>query len=680
MKIFMKPVAKAVTCMLVMTVVSACDENGNLDIDVPDVVDLRFQQTPLKNQGGKRTCITFSVVAAMEAAYKEAGYGDLNLAEDFVNHMGKTMWIHPNWGNPEDRDGDGVVSDLDGDGIPDESPATLGPNFTETQVAAFGGGTGLYYLGALRNWMRVPSETDMPYVSGNPDLTPYCATCGDWADPYWKNQRNASDYNLDPAILPRTAVTAGNYYSIGSFRKLATGNTPAEIEAALLMGHEVVWDFLVGGNRTGGVWVPDSSTALDGHSMLIVGYDRSDPANPFFIVKNSWGINGAGADGWTRISYNYLSTYGTSGGYIETVNVPTQWPELAFVGKWNLSFDGHHGELHVYHMPGASRALFDEYPRVAGVADKRIGTFYDAAGNAYRVNGVISGRSMTYYIDWANPNLRWDQLQGRRFEYQNFTYDDMTMAGLHYDGNATVWGGYARQSAFLASAYDSARPLAPESYLGSWRVNYNGELGTLVLDHRDDNLVSRAGSWAALGGTFVADAVTPVIVDARAEVSLADRKHVIISTGQQGANFLDGMHLSWEGVIAGNLGTAPGGFYAERIFAFNYPPFAAISAPLAGQGFAASLQDTSGWYASVNIAGTATDTEDGLLGNKNFTWTTSINGQAESVLAAFAGSLTAKLYAPNCGANTHDLRFYARDSGGMYHFDSVSVSVTRTCP
>src|SRR5208282_6009950 len=44
----------------------------------PDHVDLSADQTPLKRQGSRRTCIVFASVAALEAAYHRAGYGQLD--------------------------------------------------------------------------------------------------------------------------------------------------------------------------------------------------------------------------------------------------------------------------------------------------------------------------------------------------------------------------------------------------------------------------------------------------------------------------------------------------------------------------------------------------------------------------------------------------------------------------
>ncbi len=59
----------------------------------PQRVDLRQWQTPVRNQGSQGSCFIHANVAAMEAAYKRQGYGDLNLAEEFSYYMGPLLWL-----------------------------------------------------------------------------------------------------------------------------------------------------------------------------------------------------------------------------------------------------------------------------------------------------------------------------------------------------------------------------------------------------------------------------------------------------------------------------------------------------------------------------------------------------------------------------------------------------------
>src|SRR5205807_7582533 len=61
----------------------------------PNYVNLAAYQTPIKSQGRRSTCIVFASIAALEAAYSHAGYGQLDLSEQFLNHMGKMLWLKP---------------------------------------------------------------------------------------------------------------------------------------------------------------------------------------------------------------------------------------------------------------------------------------------------------------------------------------------------------------------------------------------------------------------------------------------------------------------------------------------------------------------------------------------------------------------------------------------------------
>ena len=69
-----------------------------------------------------------------------------------------------------------------------------------------------------------------------------------------------------------------------------------------------------------------TSTA-GGHAVLVVGYDDTDPANPYWIVLNSWGTaNGQRPHGTFRLSMN-LNYDGT---YKGSFAVPsTEWQTLA---------------------------------------------------------------------------------------------------------------------------------------------------------------------------------------------------------------------------------------------------------------------------------------------------------------------------------------------------------------
>jgi hypothetical protein len=217
--------------------------------------------------------------------------------------------------------------------------------------------------------------------------------------------------------LPLAALQANQYFSVKSFTILPHATDPKAIEKALQEGHEVVWSFTVAGDRKGPVWkyTGPSGPKDGGHAVLLVGYDRTDPANPYFIMKNSWGkTKTPGADGYTYIAYDYLN-YGKEAAYITAVTKPGPRPAYAFFGRWHASLPGHKGILDLYRVPGVLQWLFQQQKRKDAkgqiLQDHRLGTFYEdgKVTKAYRVNGSFQGNKVLLTIDWARPNLPFEQ-------------------------------------------------------------------------------------------------------------------------------------------------------------------------------------------------------------------------------------------------------------------------------
>src|SRR5262249_41224426 len=70
----------------------------------PARVDLRHYQPPIQTQGNRNTCCSFASLAALEAAYRRAGYPDLKLSEQFANHLAQTLCLTPGRGGADRRE------------------------------------------------------------------------------------------------------------------------------------------------------------------------------------------------------------------------------------------------------------------------------------------------------------------------------------------------------------------------------------------------------------------------------------------------------------------------------------------------------------------------------------------------------------------------------------------------
>ena len=534
------------------------------------LVDLRSQQTPIKSQGSRLMGSAFAAVAAMEAAHKERTGLNIDLSEEFCNYMGRMSWLHPNW------------SDLTG---PAPVLGLSGANAAENHVGLLsGGGRGVAFLSILANGLRLPQESAMSF---RPSSNQYFIS-PDLRDSHWQTQTNVNEWNLDPDNLPRSALTADLYHSIKSFVELPDAKQPLWIEAAVRLGHEVVLDFELRGTRTTGtVWQYAPSTPNGGgHSMLIVGYDR---INQVFTCKNSWGSAGAMSDGFTRISYDYLRNYAKTAGYISEVNDPAPWPEVAFIGRRNLRYDGWPATLDIYHVPGiATQQLADGG---LPLTDRRIGTLTDHTGRVFRVNGSMTGTKLTFWFQSANANMRWDEVwdtltNDRLFEYHMVDRDLGEIAGWHHvnpgDISDPARGGYARipstmtgSDGFLNPVFDGAQPHAPEQFLGLWNVAFDqDQRGQLSIARRDDSRLSTAlqANFAGFQAFYSDDRYPHATREFTALVSKASPREIyldfasVFTTG--GRVRINAYMLSWQrGVFAGtgSASLRSTGFYAERV-------------------------------------------------------------------------------------------------------------------
>lgn len=243
---------------------------GPMVREIPDEVDHRPDQTPVKDQNPRGTCVCFASMAGLEQSY---GGGSLDLSEQYANYLYMKA------------EGRGCKS------------AGLQTHMSANYLSDHG----------------VCRETVCPYQAS------FAAFCNNGASPAPAQRANAEE---------------NSPYKIKSYHKIwrdddlteDTGlwiNNPRYLESLLRAGHDIVFGTHVAGwtyPYTGIIDVKlgpggDPLPSVGGHAMLVVGYNRP---GEYFIVKNSWGTD-RGHAGYVYLSYDYIRTYAKYGYVISEV-------------------------------------------------------------------------------------------------------------------------------------------------------------------------------------------------------------------------------------------------------------------------------------------------------------------------------------------------------------------------
>jgi C1A family cysteine protease len=235
----------------------------------PNQVDHRPNQTPIKDQDDRGTCVCFAALANLEAILKVQGNENIALSEQYAN------WLFMKF-EGKDQCEDGL----------------------RTTLAA-------RYL-SLKG---VCKEADCPYE----DMTTVQTHCT--SQPSAQSQSNAK-YGIERyALIDRLGPLGPSIAN------------PDYVEAILCRGFDIVFGTNVAWGKPTNDGVYDvildkygnPQISRGGHAMLIVGYNRGT-ALPYFICKNSWGV-GYGTGGYLYISYDYMRTYAKYGYITQKVKV-----------------------------------------------------------------------------------------------------------------------------------------------------------------------------------------------------------------------------------------------------------------------------------------------------------------------------------------------------------------------
>ena len=511
---------------------------------LPDSFSMAAYQTGIRNQGGRGTCQTFAAIAAVEAAYRHAGQGTFNLSEQYASHITR-------------------ITDLN------KTPGSTAV-VHENQLGVIGGWNSRVVLHRME-FYGVPGESDDPYISsGNyaktnqtgdvPRINRKDATVSQRVYDDFNLQDEATTYQIPASLtttpLPRDALTDAPYGVTGYHEAPASRlYDPTWYEQTLYSGQEIAFAFCFhgGGSDADGIWrVGNQQGCGGGHQVLLIGYDRTDPNDPVFIAKNSWG-----GSSFQKLEYGFVTDKngGKQAVVVDGVRDPNRTgprPQLA-LGRWDLVADGTSGLLDINRLSGYYKAS-----RLSGQTDRRLGAFFDPSNAAHRVNGSVDAATLTldFRIDFANPALDFETLTGDHFTGTIARPDPTFLAGTYVPaGGGGTRGFYARKDGPFASV-PGGTTMDPATFEGRWRVHGLGVDTVLVIDS-----VLSTGAFTAHATHDPGTAVTGLIDLATREVSFT-----MADGGGISGDFRGSVHQGDLGTISGSYqrGSNPGGLALIR--------------------------------------------------------------------------------------------------------------------
>lgn len=243
---------------------------------LPPIVDHRANQSPVKNQWTRGTCVAHASMGLLES------YDHIpdDLSEQCTHYKFNEFLNRPH---------------------------NINSGLRTTDAAPF----------LARSDGRICLEADWPYIP---------------------NQSNINFMVANGTYEPPQACLNNQTFGIGAYKIITDRGLTGEsikntryLESLLYQGHNIVigtwvsWD----DKDNNGILDPilDPSGApigRGGHAMLVVGYNRSEQ---YFIVKNSWG-RGWGHDGYAYLHYDLVRSCFKYGFVVDSVvpSAPTQLP------------------------------------------------------------------------------------------------------------------------------------------------------------------------------------------------------------------------------------------------------------------------------------------------------------------------------------------------------------------
>lgn len=381
----------------------------------PGAVSLTQYQTGFRDQMSRGSCYAFAACAAIEAAYKRKYGLELDLSEQFAFHVNKAGELYADY----------VTSTV--------------PHENNSSFWGFQGSSDIVDKLARA---AIPDEAAAPYVDQPAlDRLRQSIPAGnlDWDS----SQEELDVFEFHESHIP-TAARHQAHYRVTGYAALPANPTPAQVEAVIGAGHEVVAD-------------------VPGHCILIVGYDS---ARQVYTVKNSWN-----EQQFIELDYNSTSWPLLAGRYVTDVAPPdasAQW-DAFWIGRWHMDHDGWKGELVIRRTT--------DYRSTQG-APTKLGSYY-RDGRRYDVNGVTiqNGQGLRFWIADTTDRVQPGAQQGQEFRAYVFSWDPVNAAGR------TTWNSIPFGVSLSRSPLPGANTngFVARDWVGTWSINWDGWRGTLAV-------------------------------------------------------------------------------------------------------------------------------------------------------------------------------------------------------
>ncbi|WNG55323.1 C1 family peptidase [Archangium gephyra] len=469
-------------------------EAGFGTLAAPTSYSLAAWQTPIRNQADRGTCGVFSSAAAIEARYRR-DYGiSVDLSEQYLMHIVKSTSL--------------------------DYPRT----YQYENQSSYWYGAGSHSLSLTLSY-ALPLESEVPYrnQAGMDAVRRSIPAAGEliWSgdpaqNPTTQAQIDAFEYS--PLYIPLSARNNARY-GVSSYTLLdwAQARDTALIENYISSNREVAIDVSLNWryNSTTGIHEYDSTVNGGGHSMLIIGYDRSQQ---YFLLKNSWG----GSE-YVKVSYQFIQNASHGAAVVNGVRDPNspvrkgQW-----LGTWDMNHDGWAGKLMVRRIPHPANAA------------TRLGSYYSGS-TGRNVNGYLvdDNRGIYFRVADTTSDTAPGTMTGQLFQMYIHGWDPQDASGYAWDAGNTRYGSVLKRSG-LSIPYGNS--FTASRWMGTWYMNHDGWRGQLQLTS-----YSTSGS---LWGTYTPDGGTPVSVTGTFDTARPTTATFVVHNSG-GAQYFYVHHFGW---------------------------------------------------------------------------------------------------------------------------------------